>query len=171
MRRARGPLVLAVLATVAAAILSPLSAAGAPAVFLGYLACLATSAAWWLLRGDGEAEPAAAGVMSALAQAPETLPPPPPPRLRELERMVATGLSSALDAQARLGPELRELACALLATRHGIDIDPESDELAGRAGLPGEPLLGPQPATRPELTQPGPPAADVGRVLDRLEII
>jgi hypothetical protein len=171
MRRAAGPLALAALATAAAAFLAPVSPAAAPSLFLGYVASLAACAAWWLLRRDTSAEPAGDDVMSSLRRMPVEPPPSPPARLRDLERVIGLGLSSALDAQARLIPELRQLACALLATRHGVELDPAGDDVAGRAGLPGEPLLGPRPRRRPEFTEPGPSAAEVGRVIDRLEMI
>jgi hypothetical protein len=174
MRRAAAPLVLAGLATLAVAFLAPLApfaSGSAPVLLLGYVASLAACAAWWLLRGSAAPGAAAADVMSGLARPAQPEPAPVPARLRELERLVAAALESALDAEARLRPELRELACALLWARRRVEVDPGAGEVAARVGMPGEPLLGLRSALRPEITAPGASALEVGRVLDRLEII
>jgi hypothetical protein len=174
MRRAAGPLVVAGLATLAVAFLAPLApvASGAARVlFLGYVAGLAACAAWWLLHGPATPGVAAADVMSGLARSARPQPAPVPARLAELERLVAAALESALDAEARLRPELRELACALLWARRRVEVDPGEGEVAAAAGMPGEPLLGPRSPLRPEITAPGASPVEVGRVLDRLEII
>jgi len=174
MRRAAAPLVAAGLATLAVAFLAPLAPLGSrsgPLLLLGYVASLAACAAWWLLHGP--AAPGAAGpdVMSGLGRPAQSQPAPVPARLRELERLVAAALESALDAEARLRPELRELACALLWARRRVEVDPGAGEVAALVGMPGEPLLGPRSPRRPEITAPGVSSVEVGRVLDRLEII
>ena len=60
-----------------------------------------------------------------------------PPQLEHIERLVTFGQSSALDAERRLLPVLREIAGQRLAGRHGVDLytEPESAErLLGAAG-------------------------------------
>jgi len=174
MRRAAAPLVVAGLVTLVVAFLAPLAplASGSgPVLLLGYVAGLAACAAWWLLRGHAAAGGAAAEMMSGLARPAQREPAPVPARLAELERLVAAALESALDAEARLRPELRELACALLWARRRVEVDPGAGEVAALVGMPGEPLLGPRSPRRPEITAPGVSSVEVGRVLDRLEII
>lgn len=174
MRRAAGPLVAACLATLAAAFLAPLpplASGSGPVLLLGYVASLAACAAWWLLRGSATPGAPAADLMSGLGRSSQSQPAPVPVRLRELERLVAAALESALDAEARLRPELRELACALFWARRRVEVDPDAGEVAAMVGMSGELLLGPRSQLRPEITAPGASPAEVGGVLDRLEMI
>jgi hypothetical protein len=163
-----GPLAVAMLATIAAAVLATQEVTSASLVLLGYVVCLSTCIVWWLLTAAAPAPEHRLGVMAALAPSRTLAPSPPLVRVVVLERLVANGMSSALDADARLRPALRDLARELLATRHGVEAD-EDDDVAALAGMPGEPLLGPRSARRPSATAPGPSAADVVRVLAHLE--
>lgn len=163
-----GPLAVAMLATIAAAVLATQEVTSASLVLLGYVVCLSTCIVWWLLTAAAPAPEHRLGVMAALAPSRVTAEPVRPQRLVVLERLVANGMSSALDADARLRPALRDLARELLATRHGVEAD-EDDDVAALAGMPGEPLLGPRSARRPSASASGPSAADVARVLAHLE--
>ncbi len=164
-----GPLGVAMLATIAAAVLGTQEPVNVtPLVLLGYVVCISACIVWWLLTGSGPAHDPRADVMAALATSPEPAAPPRLPRVAQLERMVANGMGSDLDADARLRPALRDLARDLLATRHGVEVGEDGD-VATLAGMPGEPLLGPRSQERPSVTTPGPSAADVARVLARLE--
>lgn len=174
VRRAAGPLIAAGAATLTVAFLAPLeplASGSAQVLFLAYVAGLAACAAWWLLHVPAGPGAAAPDMMSGLARSAPPEPAPVPARLGELERMVAAALKSALDTDARLRPELRELACAVLWARRRVEVDPGAGEVAAGVGMPGEPLLGPRSQLRPEITAPGASAVDVGRVLDHLEII
>jgi hypothetical protein len=161
---------VAAAATVAAALLTTQASQGAPAVFLGYVVCLCACAVWWLLAGTGAQPDRGVDLMAALAGGPEAPAASPVQRVAELERLVATGIGSAVDAEARLRPELRNLARALLAARHGVEIS-DHDDVALHAGMAGEPLLEAGRQARLDPAQPGPSAAEVRRVLDHLEII
>ena len=174
MRRAAAPLALAGLATLAVAFLAPLApfaSGSAPVLLLGYVASLAACAAWWLLRGSAAPGAAAADVMSGLARPAQPEPAPVPGAASRAGAAGRCRSRVALDAEARLRPELREVACALLWARRRVEVDPGAGEVAARVGMPGEPLLGLRSALRPEITAPGASALEVGRVLDRLEII
>jgi hypothetical protein len=163
-----GPLVVATLATIAAAVLGTQEATSASLVFLAYVVCLSTCIVWWLLTGSAPARQHHPDVMAALAPSHATAEPARLLRLVQLERLVANGTRSALDADARLRPALRDLARELLATRRGVLVG-EDDDVAALAGMPGEPLLGPRSERRLSDTAPGSSAADVARVIDHLE--
>jgi hypothetical protein len=156
------------LATVAVAVLGTQEATSAGLLFVGYVVSLSACAVWWLLTGDAPADGDRADVMAALAPARSTAEPERLVRLRELEHVVGGGTLSALDADARLRPALRDLARELLATRRGVVVGGDAD-LAALVGLPGEPLLGPRSDHRLSDTTPGPSAADLARVLAHLE--
>ena len=163
------PLAVAVLATIAAAVLGTQELTSAPLVLLGYIVCLSACVVWWLLTASAPVDEGLPDVMAALGPgAPAAA--PPLRRVVELERVVAVGMSSALDADARLRPALRDLARDLLAVRSGVEIA-EDDDVAALAGMPGEPLLGPPTPRPPSATAPGPSAADIARVLAHLESI
>lgn len=165
-----GPLGVAMLATIAAAVLGTQEATSAPLILLAYVVCLSACIVWWLLTGiapSGEPRPDG---MAALTPSSSMAAPARLPRVAELERMLANGMGSALDADARLRPALRDLARELLATRRGVETGPEED-VAILVGMPGEPLLGPRSDERPSVTRKGPSAADVARVLAHLESI
>jgi hypothetical protein len=72
---------------------------------------------WWKAEGDGK--------RSDVDR---------PPQLEHIERLVTFGQSSALDAEKRLLPVLREIAGQRLAARHGVDLYGEPE--------PAERLLG-----------------------------
>ena len=128
MRRAAAPLVAAGLATLAVAFLAPLAPLGervrpaAPPRLRGQPGGVRrlVAAPWPGRPGSrGPRRDVRAGDVPRSAE-----PAPVPARLRELERLVAAALESALDAEARLRPELRELACALLWARRRVEVDP-----------------------------------------------
>jgi hypothetical protein len=156
------------LATIAAAVLGTQEASSAPLLFFTYVVCLSACIVWWLLTGGVPPRERSPDVMAALATSRTTAEPERLLRLVELERLVANGTRSALDADARLRPALRDLARELLATRRGV-LAGEDDDVAALAGMPGEPLLGPRSEHRLSATAPGPSAAHVARVIDRLE--
>jgi hypothetical protein len=158
------------LATLAAAVLGTQEATSAPLILLAYVVCLSACIVWWMLTGTPPAGEPRPDVMAALAPARTPAEQKRLPRVAELERLLANGMGSALDADARLRPALRELARELLATRHGLEVGVDED-VATLAGMPGEPLLGPRSEQRPSVTTPGPSAADVARVLAHLESI
>jgi len=141
-----------------------------PALLAVYVTCVTVCTAWWLLRAI---RPPARrpDTMAALGRRGVDADPHPPQRLLAWERMVTVGMSSALDADQRLRPQLRELACALLRVRRGLVVDPAGDDVATRCGAPGEPLLGARRPRRPELTERGPSAEDVRRVIRVIEMI
>jgi len=91
--------------------------------------------------------------------------------LVRLERLISAARDSELDAQARLRPRLRELACALLSSRRGVELDPATADVAAFLGAPGEPLLERPPARRPSITERGPTLDHLGHIIDRLEAI
>jgi hypothetical protein len=157
------------LATIAAAVLGTQEVASASLLLLAYVVCLAACIVWWLLTGSALEREPLPDVMAALRpRAPAAS--PPLPRVVDLEWLVGAGMSSAIDADARLRPALRDLARDLLATRRGVEVA-EDDDVAALAGMPGEPLLGPRRPRRPSATASGPSAADVARVLAHLESI
>jgi len=168
---ARAPLVLALMATVAVGVLTPVAGSVSATLLLGYVACLTGCAVWWLLRSSLEGPSAGRERMVLRGRIAPAAPALLPARLRELERVVATGMDSALEADGRLRSELRALACALLAARRGVVVDLNADDVAARAGVSGEPLLGAAGPSRPDIRAPGPSAADIGGLLDRLEMI
>lgn len=171
MRRARGPVTFAVLATLGAGIASPLVGGAAPALLLGYVASLVGCALWWLLPGAALTRRGSESVMAQLTPAHRAATAPEPERVMELEGLIAASMGSALDAQARLRPALRELACSLFETRRGIRLDPAHDDVAAQLGLAGEPLLAPRMPRRPDIAVPGPAASELGRVIAGLEKI
>jgi len=164
-----GPLGIAMLATVAAAVLGTQEPVNVtPLVLLGYVVSLSACMVWWLLTVSGPERQHRRDVMAALATSGASAEPERLLRLVELERLVVNGTRSALDADARLRPALRDLARELLATRRGVEVG-EDDDVAGLAGMPGEPLLGPRSEQRLSTSTPGPPAAHVARVIGQLE--
>ena len=66
-----------------------------------------------------------------------------PPQLEHIERLVTFGQSSALDADRRLLPVLREIAGQRLAGRHGVDLHAEPESAARLLGAAGWELLRP----------------------------
>jgi hypothetical protein len=157
------------LATIAAAVLGTQELTSAPLVLVAYVVSLSSCVVWWLLTAGVQSDRRLPDVMAGLRpRAPAAA--PPPRRVVELERVVTVGMSSALDADARLRPALRGLARDLLAVRGGVEIA-EDDDVAALAGLPGEPLLGPPSARPPSATAPGASAADIARVLAHLESV
>ncbi len=170
MRRAGGPVVVAVLATILASVLVSNRAAVAPAV-TGYIACLAACAAWWLLHEIRPRGLDAHDLMTAALTRGSTPTAPPVADLVRLERLISAARDSELDAQARLRPRLRELACALLSSRRGVELDPATADVAAFLGAPGEPLLERPPARRPSITERGPTLDHLGHIIDRLEAI
>jgi len=169
VRRTAGPVVVGVLATVLTSVLVSNRVAAAPAV-TGYIACLVACAVWWLLQGTRQRGPGAPDLMTeALARGTTTPAAPRATDLVQLEWLIAAATGSALDAQARLRPRLRQLACSLLASRRGVELDPATADVAALLGAPGEPLLERLPGRRPSITERGPTLDHLSQVIDRLE--
>jgi len=169
MRRAVGPITLAVLATVVVALLVPDRRVVGEAV-AAYLGCLAACVAWWLLstgpdRTDSEPLRAAL-TRTAISSATRG-----PDELLQLARLISFAHGSAMDAQSRLRPCLRQLACSLLLARRGLEVDPETGDVAGCLAISGEPLLERRPARLPAIGEPGPSLAEISTVVQRLEAI
>jgi hypothetical protein len=171
VRRAAGPVVVGVLATILASVLVSNRVAAAPAV-TGYIACLVACAVWWLLQGTRRRGRGAPDLMTAaLARGATTPAAPRAADLVQLERVIAAARGSALDAQARLRPRLRALACSLLSSRRAVELDPATADVAAFLGAPGEPLLERPPDRRPSITERGPTLDALAKVIERLEAI
>jgi hypothetical protein len=91
----------------------------------------------------------------------------PPSQLATIERRVELGISRAADLHFHLRPMLREIAGARLAARHGCDIDGRQ----GRAALGDAAWEIVRSDRRPpdDRFAHGIPAAELERILDRLE--
>jgi hypothetical protein len=171
VRRAIGPIAVALAATAVASFLVPNRSVVAPAV-AGYLTCLAACAAWWLIpSGSPLRRSGADPLRTALTRTVRGPATPGPDDLLQLDRLIVIAHASALDTQARLRPRLRQLACSLLSARRGDDLDPAAGDVAGRLGLADEPLLERSPSRLPSIGEAGVSLADLSRVLDRLEAI
>jgi len=91
----------------------------------------------------------------------------PPSQLATIERRVELGVTRAADLHFHLRPMLREIAGARLAARHGCGVD----DRQGQAAL-GDEAWEIVRTDRPppdDRFAPGIAAAELGRILDRLE--
>ena len=171
MRRAVGPVGVAVLATILASVLVSNRVTAAPAV-VAYVSCLVACAAWWLLLG---VRPPGGGprelMRSALAPGSAMPKSYRAKDLVRLENLIASSRGAALDAQAQLRPYLRELACSLLSSRRGVIVDPATDDVATSLGAPGEPLLERRADRLPPITERGPTMDELSGLVEHLETI
>jgi hypothetical protein len=171
VRRLALPCAIAVLATLVAGLLVG-DASIAQAVVGAYLACLAGCAAWLCIpRAARQPRRQADPLRAALSRSEKRAAIRKPDELLGLELSLSAASGAALDAQFRLRPRLRELACALLLARRGVAVDPVVGDVASALGVTGEPLLEGRPARRPPITEPGPSLAAIGAVVGRLESI
>jgi hypothetical protein len=171
VRRAAGPVAVAVAATVPTSFLAAGRGSAGWAVVL-YVSCLVGCVSWWLLQGVRPEGDAPRELMrSALTPGPSAPGADRPADLIRLQGLIASSRGSALDAQARLRPHLRELAASLLASRRGAVLDPARDDIATALGAPGEPLLARGADRLPPITERGPPVEDISRVVALLERI
>ena len=109
------PLSVAMLATIAAAVLGTQEVASASLLLLAYVVCLAACIVWWLLTGSALEREPLPDVMAALRpRAPAAS--PPLPRVVDLEWLVGAGMSSAIDEQVR-----RSAFEALAAVRRDLE--------------------------------------------------
>jgi hypothetical protein len=171
LRAAAGPMAVAAAATITAGVVAPGAGSSAPLVLLGWVCCLTSCAVWWLLRGDHPGVRAQPDVMAVLQRRTGGAALLPPARLRDLEWLITLSVRSAISADARLRPELRELACSLMAARHGIDVDPTGPGVEAALGLEGEALIASRRPSRPGIQEGGPSLEEIGRVVQRLEMI
>jgi hypothetical protein len=166
-----GPLIFAILATVAVVIGARTPAASA--VLFASTVCVAACATWWLLKviRRGVRQPEARAVRRVERRRrgdDQQL-----KQLVELERIVASATYFSADAHARLRPLLRGVASDLLAARRGVNVDADSldEDIAELLGAHDNPLLGPLVPGSLHGMDRGPSIAEIGRTVDLLEAI
>ncbi len=165
-RAARGPLLFAGLAAVAALAIFVSPPDGQP--FAARLAILALGiVAAWKVLGRSAAVTASTPERFELDLRQPPVPVTEISGLRSVETDLRMSTASAFGLEFRLKPMLRELATWRLARNHGVDLT-ASPEAAKR--LLGEPLweLITPADSFPEFRSPGAPLEDVEAGLDRL---
>jgi len=159
----RGVLAVAVLATgalVAGVVLAPGRWAG---LTDAYLLVLGVTGAVAGVRATGLAFPPARPLPAR--QRPRA---PRPVDLRRAERQVEFATQSALDAH-RLRLALRRTAAALLAARHGIDLDADHEAAEAILGPWVWKAVGVDPARRPDRDAPPLTIPELRAIVEALE--
>lgn len=90
-----------------------------------------------------------------------------PPQLTRLEWLVEFSVSSSVDAESRLIPELRLLAASRLRDRHGIDLTSEPQRVRAVIGAPAWSILSPD--RLPSSDERGIDLADLDEVVSAIE--
>ncbi len=93
--------------------------------------------------------------------------PPVPPQLQQVEWMVGFATATGTDADARLIPQLRELAAARLLHHHGVDLYRQPQEAAALLGAQAWQQLDPSRPLRQ--SSAGPPVDTIEGIVDAVE--
>ncbi len=163
---ARGPILFAVLAGVAALAIFLSPPDGQP--FAARLAILALGiVAAWKVLGRSAAVTASSPERFELDLRRPPVPVTEISGLRSVETDLRMSTASAFGLEFRLKPMLRDLASWRLARNHGIDMTASPDAARGILGEPLWELITPAPSF-PEFRSPGAPLEAVEAGLDRL---
>jgi len=92
-----------------------------------------------------------------------------PPQLHRIERIVRFATSTAVDADRRLYPMLRDQARELLLGRHGVSFDSEPERAKRLLGEAGWEWIRPDRAISEDRTAPGVDPEDIEVVVRSIE--
>lgn len=91
--------------------------------------------------------------------------------LAGLERSLTLSEAATFDLHFRVRPILREIAAHRLATRHGVDLDADSERARALLGEDAWELVRANRERPPAAFAPGMPTAELRRVVERLEAL